>query len=305
MSHKSRLNRSTWRAQSVSTEGKGPTVDLALFLRTCDEMIAGMIAIKATLASNRLLRWFPGRYSDCFEGCLMIRTLALVALCAPAPAAAAEAWIGLNAAVVADLPDPVSREYAKFGIGPSLQIPVRVMFGERVGLRITPRFQFAAGADRVTWVRNVDGREVRFYDDDHKAYLLGGALTIGPEVAIPVNDTVAPYFGAEAGAGWIGTYHSLGGESVETQHLLDPAQNDLGSPQNIDPYTSQIAFATDFHAGMRLTLNDGFRLFIEGGYESSYVGAQPLQKTAAEYKAMREAYGWNALRGSVGVAFSL
>ena len=69
---------------------------------------------------------------------------------------------------------------------------------------------------------------------------VGLGLTAGFDVVVPGDLPVSPYVGAVCGA-WIANYHSLGGD---TQVLLDPSQNDLDDPGNVDPYTTQVTWLT-------------------------------------------------------------
>jgi hypothetical protein len=228
--------------------------------------------------------------------------LAAGAMLSALPADAAEVTVGAGLAVAADLSDRVSAEHTDFGPGPSLQVPVRVALSEHVSFRATGRADLGFGSDRVSWGQVVNGTPVRFYDDDHWAMLAALALTGGVEVELPGALPVTPYLGAELGAAWVGTYHSLGGE---TQLLLDPAENDLQNPSNIDPYTNQSAVLTDLHAGLSRGFSSRLGGWVEGGYSVAFLSARTLQKAPTDLEARREAYGWNALRLGVGMCVAL
>ena len=228
----------------------------------------------------------------------LLLTSAAGFLCAPA--FAADLDVGVGAAISMDLPDKVSADYAKFGPGPSLQIPFRIGFTDHARLRSTLRADIGVGSDRVTWGLEVDGTEVRVGSDDHWAMFAAAGLTIGPEFSLPVDGPVVPYIGAEAGGAWVGTYHSFGGD---TAVLLDPDQNDLESTGNVDPFTTQLAFLTDAHLGIAGGGDTGW--WAELGYSAAFLGAADLQKSQADLGARREAYGWNAARLGAGVRFSL
>lgn len=229
----------------------------------------------------------------------VVAVLAL-AVAAPAGAETGDVSIGIGAALAMDLPDPVSGEYARFGPGPSLQIPVRWSVAPNANLRVNARGDLGIGTDRVTWAQQINGEEVRFYAEDHWAMLVAGGVTVGPELLFPVGGAITPYLGAGAGVAWVGTYHSLGDES---RLVFDPAQNDLQDPNNVDPYTSQAAFLTDLTLGAMT--KGSTSVWFEGGYSNAWVGARSLTKTLPELDARREAYGWNAARLGVGVAFTL
>ncbi len=199
-----------------------------------------------------------------------------------------------------DLPDKISKDYARFGPGPSMQIPIRYALAPSARLRATLRADMATGTDRVTWGESIDGEEQRFFDDDHFAMFVASALTVGPEIVIPLDGPVAPYFGVEAGAAWIGTYHGLNGPP---QRFMDPAENDLKDPGNVDPFTSQLAFVSDIHAGGMTTGDVG--VWFEAGYSIAFVGESDLTKSIDAYNARRAAYGWNAARIGAGVNLRL
>ena len=213
---------------------------------------------------------------------------------------AADIDIGVGAALAMDLPDKVSSEYARFGPGPSFQIPIRIGLAPSARLRTTVRADLGVGSDRVTWGESIDGEEQRFFDDDHFAMFLATGITAGPEIVIPLNAAIEPYFGAEAGVAWIGTYHSLSGPS---QRFMDPKENELGDPGNVDPYTSQLAFLSDVNVGGMTTGDIG--AWFELGYSISFVAESALTKSIGSYNARRAAYGWNAARIGAGVNFRL
>jgi len=233
----------------------------------------------------------------------MKRVLLLLApLALTGPAVAADMSFGVGLAASTDLPDKVSGDYAKFGVGPGLHLPFRVDLAPFARLRVSARIDSGFGSNRVTWRQYVDGEEVRFYDDDHWSMLLAGALTAGGEFMPPVELPVMPYLGVGFGAAWVGTYHSFGGA---TQHLLDEDANDLDSSSNIDPYTTQFTFISDIDLGAELDLSEALALWFELGYSIAFVSEKELKKTPAVYDALRSPYGWNAARLGVGVSFAL
>ena len=109
---------------------------------------------------------------------------------------------------------------------------------------------------------------------------------------------MTPYLGGDVGGLWTGTYHSFGGD---TQHLLDPDQNDLDNTNNVDPYTAQVAWLTEFHVGIEKTLGDRIYINFESGYQMAYLGEKSLKKAPTSYDARREAFGWNAVSFGLGL----
>jgi hypothetical protein len=233
---------------------------------------------------------------------MRLRPFALVLVLAPWPATAAEVAVGPAVGLSLDLPDAVSGDHTAFGAGVRLAAPLRVGLGPAAALRVVPSLDFAGGRDRVTWEQDLNGAPVRFVSDDHGAWLLAAALVLGPELRLPV-DGLDPFVGAGAGLAWVTNYHAFSG--VAAQQLLDPAENDLGDPGNIDPYSARFAPVTELWLGVRPALSERVALVVETGYSVAFVGEGALKKTPEGSSAQREPYGWNALRFSAGVSFAL
>jgi hypothetical protein len=216
---------------------------------------------------------------------------------------AAGSWagstLGVGLAGGFDLPGPDGGE---FGIAPGLYVPVVVGLSPQAGLRITARFEGGPGTDEVSWAESVNGTPSRIVTGSDFALVLSAIATIGPDLEIPTGGPVAPYFGAEIGGGVAGVYHSLGGP---TAFLIDPAQNDLEDPGNIDPYTVSPVLASDLHFGARSTSDEGLGWWAELGYDSTWIGAAPLKKSLPVADARREGIGWNPIRIGVGISFAL
>lgn len=232
---------------------------------------------------------------------LFFAPLLLVSL----PAAAGETTLGVGLGGAVDLPDAAStldgERMAGFG-APSLRVPVRIELTDHVLLRVGARFDLGIGYDRITWTQQINGDTVTFYDDDHRAFLVAGALTTGLDLRCPGDLPVTPIVGASAGVGWFGTYHSLREGAVG---IMDPVANDLANPRNIDPYTTQLALVSEVRLGAERALSDRVALGIEIGYSVAFLPARDLEKTLAEYAAQREPYGYNTLSAGVGVTLAL
>jgi hypothetical protein len=212
--------------------------------------------------------------------------------------------VGVGVGVSKDLGDAASTtNNTHLGVGPSLHIPVRYALGEHAYLRGTVRFDSAlSGQDRLTWGQTIDGQDVRFYDDDHKAIMLGAGATIGLDADLTHGKGFTPYIGAEAGVAMINTYHSrlMNGILFKDE---DVASNSVTSGY-LDPFTSQPTFITDLHLGGMYPMTSSMALQLEAGYSLAYVDAHALSKTDEALGAMREAYGYNAIRLGVGVALA-
>jgi len=226
-----------------------------------------------------------------------MRLLLSIAVLAASSARAEEVRVGVAATLATDLPDPVSGEYARFGPGPGVQVPVWVELAPWALLRATVRGDLGVGSDRVSWKREIDGEPVRFYDDEQFAMFVAGGLTLGPEVVFPTKGSVEPYLGAEAGGTWVGTYHAFDGP---TALLLAPERNGPKAG-GVDPYTSQLTVLTEVHMGLGLGTQG--RYWTELGYSVAWVGASDLRNAPDALAARRAPWGWNAIRLALGVRF--
>lgn len=233
-----------------------------------------------------------------------MRTLVLLAVLTTTAHAAepGDLSVGVGLSVVADLPDTASGDHTRFRPGPGLALPLRYQLAPLARIRITPRLDLETGTDRVRWEQEIDGEPTSLYADGHWAALFGVSLSAGADLLLPLDLPVAPYLGAELGVASVTTWHSLGGV---TQPLLDPEQNDLENPRNVDPYTTQATFLTELHAGADLPVSDRLAIWIETGYSVAFLNARPLRKTPPELKATRDPYGWNAFRIGGGIVFRL
>ncbi|GEM_PF-3393723 len=193
-------------------------------------------------------------------------------------------------------------ESAAFGVGPYLGLGLGLgPEDSRARLTATLELQGGAGWDRLEWV----DQGVRYYDVDHLAVAWSARVLVGPELVLPVPDTlpVRPTVRVGVGGGRVWTHHSLGGP---TGPLMDPDANDLDSPTNLDPYTAQWVSAAGGALGARLRLPVlDMDLVFEAGYTVSYVPAAPTRRTLPEYQVVRADYGLNVARVGVGFALPL
>lgn len=216
----------------------------------------------------------------------------------PSAVAAAPVWsVGVLGAVATDLPDSTFADpSARFSFGGGLIVPVRWSPRPGASVRMTVTALGAGGHDTVAWVE--DG--VAYESRDHWSLVSVGQVTLGGEFEVAPSAVVTPLLGAGLGAGVVGNFHSFGGD---TQALLDPAQNELDNPQNIDPYTVGAVPAAEAWAGLRVGRTVAFA--VEAGYTLSLVPAEQLQKTPAELGARRSAYALDLLRVAVGLSVPL
>jgi hypothetical protein len=228
----------------------------------------------------------------------------LLACAAPGAAwAGVDVWMGVGAGVADDLGDAASAGETRLRAGPAAVVPVRFGLSPWLRLRVDLRFEVGFGVDQLTWDEVYDGAVVRRTDGDtHRAFVgaLGGEL--GLEVQVPVNGPVRPFLAASAGVVGVGAYHAL---SEDTAVLLDPEQNRLGEPGNLDPYTVQPAVSYGVGAGAAWRARDRVDLWVEIGYGGAFLPAKALRKTPVDLDARREAFAWNPFRATVGVLFKL
>lgn len=218
------------------------------------------------------------------------------------PAVAGETLVSLGAGVgvAADMRDAASEGQTRFGVAPSLSIPLRVQPLSYLRWRLDVRLDVGWGVDQLTWASEIEGTTVRATDDDSHLAIVGvleGAT--GFDVVVPVQGRARPYLGATLGVAGVGVYHALRGSSAV---LLDPDQNELGNDGNIDPHTVQAVLTASALAGVTIeVVPSKVELFVEMGYSGAFAGPRALRKTAAELDARREAFAWNPVRASLGV----
>lgn len=220
-------------------------------------------------------------------------TLMLGLALAGSARAATGGEIGLVGGAAVDLPDVETIRHTRFGPGPWLLIPVGFRLNDWAALRVSLRVDWGAGRDRLSWTRTVDGETQRFFDDAHDAWFLGAGITIGPEVRLPVTDRFFLDLGVEAGmmVGW--TFHVLGEDALA---ILD----DDAPAGGLDPYSVQPAFLTEVHFGGGVHLSPAVALTLETGYSVAFFGEGALANTDPDVAAVREPFGWNALRAGIG-----
>lgn len=217
--------------------------------------------------------------------------------------AGSEVSLGLSLGVGGDLGDRASAGQTRLGVGPTLSVPLRVRIVDPVRFRADLSLTEASGLDQLTWTGEVEGVPVRFTDDDGHLAIFGGlGLTVGFEAQVPLAGRARPYLALDAGVMGVGMFHAL---REASSVLLDPEQNDVGNPRNLDPYTIQATVVGDLALGTSIRATDRLEVFVEFGYSSAFVGPKALRKTPSEADARREAFAFNPLRGTVGLAWRL
>jgi len=220
-----------------------------------------------------------------------VEGLDLIILAAIAIAASVE--LGATAGVAADFADepPAGDGHARFGPAGTLRTRLEVVFGA-AALRVQVAGLTGPGRDTVYWWE--DGWRS---STDHWTWLGGVTIGAGPMVRIPLSQSVQVGGGATAGLMGIGAFHDFGGE---TQYLLDPAQNDLDDPGNVDPYTFQAVPSAEMVAALRL--GRGLAAELELGYTLALVPAADLSGTPPESSARRTAFALGAVFIAFGVS---
>jgi len=200
--------------------------------------------------------------------------------------------LGIGAAIVRDLPDAVETAVpTEFGFGGALLLPLRLDLAPAAALRATARFDVARGSDHVVW--QLGDSEVG--EAPRWALFLSSAATVGPEVRFATEGRFRPYVAGELGAALVHTFHD-----IERAELLDPAKNNVTSTGNLDPYSRQLALATDVSLGAHAD-----PVWFELGYTDVFVDEAKLLRSTPELQVRRAPYGWNALRLAVGVSVPL
>lgn len=201
------------------------------------------------------------------------------------PGASRAGSVGIGAGVAFDLPDPSPPVVSRFGPSPNLLVPIRLDVAPSAAVRTTLHLAFAQGTDFVSWVLPGRPRE----GEETRAWLGSAAVTIGPEIRLPVSGPVEPYFAGGVGIGLVHTWHN-----IERADLFDlehyPAER-LANGLTIDPFTRQVVFATDLAVGVAIE-----RWWLELGYGLQFVGHSPLVHATPLLDARREGFGWNTVR---------
>ncbi len=132
--------------------------------------------------------------------------------------------------------------------------------------------------------------------DDHWAWIGAVALGAGPSLGWQPRGGLRLGLATTAGVMGIGSFHDFGGS---TAYLLDPQQNDLDNPDNLDPYTLQVVptaeVVASVHLGKRLAAE------VELGYTLALVPAADLSGVPPESSARRTAFALGAVFVAVGV----
>jgi hypothetical protein len=237
---------------------------------------------------------------------MMLRLLPLT-LALATPAFGGDVSVGVLLGTSIDLPDRTSGDHTRFGPGGALSVPVRVELAPYAHFRATLRADAGAGRDRVSWAAVAGDRDVRLASSDHWAMLTAASLTVGAEARVPDEDLpVVPLGGFGVGGAWVATWHSFGvsDSGVDTTPLLDPSENDLSDPGNIDPYATNLALLVDVYLGAAVPVTDSLDGVLEIGYSVAFLPGEELQKATPGLDAQRDAFGWNALRLQAGVSIT-
>jgi hypothetical protein len=184
------------------------------------------------------------------------------------------------------------------GVGTAIRAPIRWVPHSVVALRVDPFIALHSGQDRVEWSQ-FDGA-VSYASEDHWTLLTQMGVVVGPELSPWAEQQFSPYFGTSAGVSLSRHWHSFkDGAAV----LLDPAQNDVGSGSNVDPYTQQWIPMVGLHAGVRIEEVLPFAIEAELGYNVAFMRRASLKKARPALDAVRTAYGFNPLRIGVNAVF--
>ena len=212
---------------------------------------------------------------------------------------AADLEFGAGIDLSTDLGDAgLDQGAANLGMGTALRAPIRWVPHPLVALRADPFFSLNKGQDRVEWSQY--GGAVQYASEDHWTMLTQLGVTIGPEVSPWSEAALAPYAGTTVGVAWARHWHSFKGAGAV---LLDPAENDVQSGGNVDPYTDQLAPSVGVHAGVRIHDILPFAIEAELGYNVAFMRRARLKNARPALNASRTAYGFNPIRLGVNLVF--
>lgn len=232
--------------------------------------------------------------------------LALPLALLPVSASAGDVSLGVTLGGALDLPDKASGDHTRFGPAGTLSIPVRVELAPSAWFVARLRADVGTGHDRVSWLQPAGEDAPRLAASEHWAMLGAGGLTLGLEGRVPTDGSLRPFAGFGVGGAFVGTWHSFGvsDSGVDTTVLLDPEQNDLSDPNNVDPYATGITLLTDIYGGVAVPASDTVEVTAEIGYSVAFLPSAELKKATPGIDARRDAFGWNTLRLQVGASFT-
>lgn len=207
-------------------------------------------------------------------------------------ARAATVAVGASAGLGGDLANPPPQGDGRSSLGPAgvLRAHLDVGWGE-AAVRLQGAGLAGPARDTLYWWD--DGWQ---RSDEHWAWLGTVALGVGPALNFAPRPGLAIGVAATAGAMGVGAFHDLGGP---TAYLLDPSQNDLDNPDNLDPYTLQAVPSAELVAALRL--GKGLAAEVELGYTLALVPAADLSGVPPESSARRTAFALGAVFVAVGV----
>ncbi len=215
---------------------------------------------------------------------------------AAAIAFAASVELGATAGVAGDLADDPPAGDGRGSLGPAATLRTRLELGfGPAALRLQVASFTGSGRDTVYWWE--DGWRS---SADHWTWLGGVTVGAGPMVRVPLSPSVQLGGGATGGIMGIGAFHDFGGAS---QYLLDPKQNDLDDPDNLDPYTIQAVPSAELVASLRV--GRALAAELELGYTLALVPAADLSGTPPESSARRTAFALGAVFIALGVSAPL
>jgi hypothetical protein len=132
------------------------------------------------------------------------------------------------------------------------------------------------------------------------------ALTVGGgyEVTIPNVEffrVFQPFIGGSVVVGWVYVWPDLG---IDEAVILDPNENNLGDPDNIDPWSSQgPEVGGEVYGGFHINPNEVFRFVFEAAYLNLHVEKAFLTKATEGFEAEHLAFTLSQFRFGWGIEF--
>ena len=132
------------------------------------------------------------------------------------------------------------------------------------------------------------------------------ALTIGGgyELTIPNIEffrIFQPFIGGSVVVAWVYVWPDLG---IDEAVILDAGENNLGDPDNIDPWSSQgPEVGGEVYGGFHINPDDVFRMVFEFAYLNVYVEEALLTKATEGFEAKHQPFTLSQFRFGWGIEF--
>jgi len=200
-----------------------------------------------------------------------------------------------------------SNEGTSFGWGTGFTLPITVDLFRGLGMRTALSMSYSGDPfDKAeTQIAYVDQETGGGYERKYRtlnAFFGNVSLLFDVHYGFPLLfGTVKPYLGAGPGLFLNYVFSDLTQEEFE---MLDNEYNDTNDPNNIDPYSVNLATGFNGYLGVNFKVSGTMHLNFEIGYDVAQMSEAPLLKSTDGYDVRRGAYLYSVFRLSSGLLFN-